>query len=56
MADHVLPVANARILELGGLRGAAILWVLLGHYFYFGPAVDHQPVGLLHRTYVYVET
>ena len=44
-----------RIPELDGLRGTAILLVVVMHYFYFYPAQNHHPHGLLPRLYVMFE-
>jgi peptidoglycan/LPS O-acetylase OafA/YrhL len=55
MTDRESPKVNARIPELDGLRGAAILWVLLGHYFNFSPGANHHPLGLVRHLYVYME-
>ena len=44
-----------RIPELDGLRGIAILSVMVWHYFYFHPASDHHPVGWAREAYVHFE-
>jgi len=46
---------EGRILTLDGLRGAAILLVVVWHYFYFYPSPNHHPAALLPKLYVYFE-
>ncbi|HEY1423342.1 MAG TPA: acyltransferase [Candidatus Acidoferrum sp.] len=46
---------SSRIPELDGLRGLAILMVMLWHYFYFHPAANHHPAGLVRQAYVRLE-
>lgn len=47
--------AQGRIVELDGLRGAAILLVVVWHYFYFYPDPSHHPIALLPKLYVFFE-
>lgn len=47
--------SSDRIPELDGLRGVAILSVLLWHYYYFHPAADHRPTGAARQLYVHLE-
>jgi peptidoglycan/LPS O-acetylase OafA/YrhL len=44
-----------RIPELDGLRGTAILSVVVWHYFYFSPDPSHHSTDLLHNLYIYFE-
>jgi peptidoglycan/LPS O-acetylase OafA/YrhL len=47
--------AQRRIPELDGLRGTAILSVVVWHYFYFSPDPSHRSTDLLHNLYIYFE-
>jgi peptidoglycan/LPS O-acetylase OafA/YrhL len=47
--------SQGRIQELDGIRGVAILLVMAMHYFYFYPAANHHPQGLLRNLYVIFE-
>jgi peptidoglycan/LPS O-acetylase OafA/YrhL len=58
VSPEISPAKRAspsRIPELDGLRGAAIFFVILWHYFYFFPANDHQSSGILRNLYISFE-
>src|SRR5579859_1738120 len=46
---------TARIPELDGLRGVAISLVVLFHSFSYGPPPGHHPIGIIRRTFVFLE-
>ena len=49
------PESGQRILELDGLRGIAILSVMLFHCFYFFPGPDYHAKDLVHHIYLFCE-
>ncbi len=46
---------GSRILQLDGLRGIAIAFVVLFHCFYFNPGPDYNKNDLVHRLILYFE-
>jgi peptidoglycan/LPS O-acetylase OafA/YrhL len=47
--------SSGRIPELDGLRGAAILFVVLFHYFYYFPDANYRPAGLIRNALLLFE-
>jgi peptidoglycan/LPS O-acetylase OafA/YrhL len=54
---HDVPPAErtSRIPELDGLRGIAIVLVVVFHSFYFSPGPEHHTTGLIRTAYVFME-